>query len=353
MVTPMNRKLRVLLFILFGLVVRSEAQDYAPPPAPSGQILAPAQLSQLLGPIALYPDPLIAEVLPGATQPGQIAVAYSYITSGGDPNQIDAQNWDSSVKALARYPDVLKMLNDNLAWTTQLGQTFLNQAPDVMNAIQSLRAQAQQLGNLPDSPQESIASDDGDIEILPAYPDMLYVPAYDPAEVFYVPSYGRSFFTFGVGFRIGGWLNHDFDWQRRSLVYWGADHPRPSNWWRETPVQRRGVIGSAPVWRPAAQRPARPVVADHGDRGYVNRDVHVAAPRVVRPAPQAAPRTVAVHAMPARPVVSAFTGSQSARDTRAASIRGSVSRAPAAPPAARAPAPPAARPSAGDAGRKR
>jgi hypothetical protein len=86
-----------------------------------------AELDRMLGAIALYPDPLIAQLLPAATLPEQVVLADRYVRAGGDPAQIDQQTWDLSVKAVARYPSVLQMMDDNLAWTTDLGQAFLNQ----------------------------------------------------------------------------------------------------------------------------------------------------------------------------------------------------------------------------------
>ena len=298
MLPLMKRKLGVSAGLVFLLTLSfcAFAQDYgAPPPAPSGQMLTDAQLDQALGPIALYPDPLVAQVLPACTQPAQIAIAYSYISGGGDPNGIDQQNWDSTVKAVARYPDVLKMLNDNMAWTTEIGQAYLNQPTDVMNSIQRLRAQAQQLGNLQNTPQMNVVSDDGDIEILPADPDMLYVPEYDPSLVFYTPCYGRTFINFGVGFRFGAWFDHDFDWHGHRLISWDRGHPRPANWWHETPAARRSVIVRAPVWHPPARVVSRPTVIGRGDRGYAAP----ARPVEVRPAPA---RPVEVRPTPARPV---------------------------------------------------
>ena len=109
---------------------------------PAYQPLSGEQLDQLLGPIALYPDPLIAQILPASTLPTQIVMADRYISGGGDPNQIDQQPWDASVQALARYPNVLKWMDDNLNWTTELGQAFLNQQQDVMDSIQRLRQSA-------------------------------------------------------------------------------------------------------------------------------------------------------------------------------------------------------------------
>ena len=122
-------KIPVLLYLLGSTTISVRAQAAVPPPMPAYQVLPAAQLDQLLGPIALYPDPLIAEILPASTLPTQIVLADRYITGGGDPNQIDQQPWDASVQAVARYPSVLKWMDDNLNWTTQTGQAFLNQQP--------------------------------------------------------------------------------------------------------------------------------------------------------------------------------------------------------------------------------
>ena len=110
MLPLMKRKslLGGFLFIFLGIFLCAVAQDYAPPPAPAGQILSAPQLDQMLGPIALYPDPLIAQILPACTQPAQIAIAYSYINSGGDPNAIDQQNWDPSRQGRGPLPRCLE-----------------------------------------------------------------------------------------------------------------------------------------------------------------------------------------------------------------------------------------------------
>src|SRR5271170_2467010 len=133
-------KIAALLCVFAGASLSLRAQMTVPPPMPAYQFLAAAQLDQLLGPIALYPDPLIAQILPASTMPTQVVLADRYISGGGDPDQIDQQPWDPSVQALARYPSVLKWMDDNLNWTTELGQTFLNQQQDVMDSIQRLRA---------------------------------------------------------------------------------------------------------------------------------------------------------------------------------------------------------------------
>src|ERR1700690_4096869 len=154
-------KIVVLLCVFNGTAMSLRAQMAVPPPMPVYQPLSGAQLDQLLGPIALYPDPLIAQILPASTLPAQIVLADRYVSGGGDPNQIDQQPWDPSVQALARYTSVLKWMDENLNWTTQAGQAFLNQQSDVMNSIQRLRTSANNLGNLQTTPQQQVVNDGG------------------------------------------------------------------------------------------------------------------------------------------------------------------------------------------------
>jgi hypothetical protein len=342
-------KITVLLCVLTGTAMSVRAQMAVPPPTPAYQPLADAQLDQLLGPIALYPDPLIAQILPASTLPTQIVLADRYVSGGGDPNQIDQQPWDPSVQALARYPNVLKWMDDNLNWTTDLGQAFLNQQQDVMVSIQRLRTSAYNIGNLRSTPQQQVVNDGGYIEIVPAEPQVIYVPVYQPDQVYYQTCYGPPFITFGIGWPIGLWLNCDFDWGHHNIIVWGRDHPRPPNWWHEPPRQRN--TGHTTVWRRDNHPGA--VAVNRGDRGYgvprnqpvvaaVGRSVSdSAAPRRI-PAPAARPEAPATRAsMPAaRPAPAAversqpisrpesngaFIGIQSSHDTRTYSDRGQQS----------------------------
>ena len=236
-----------------------------PPPAPEVQLLSDAQLDQMLAPIALYPDPLLAEMLPAATLPSQIVLADRYVSGGGDPNLIDQQPWDLSVKALTQYPTVLRWMDDNLAWTTALGQAFLNQQQDVMNSIQRLRAQAMALGNLQSTPQQSVVVDNGLIEILPPNPQVIYVPVYQPNVVYYQRTYGTPFISFGAALRVGVWLNHDFDWRDHHIIVWHHNQPRPPDWWSRRPAQRpRPEAAHAAVWQPRARAGPRGRDIDRG-----------------------------------------------------------------------------------------
>ena len=263
----------------------------APPPAPVVPMRSAAELDKMLAPIALYPDPLLAQLLPAATLPAQVVLADRYLREGGDMNLVDAQPWDNSLKALARYPATLRMLDDNLAWTTDLGQAFLNQPADVMDSVQRLRAQARAMGNLVSTPQQTVLVDDGIIEIVPAAPQVIYVPVYQP-ELVYVrppPAPERLYVSFGAGLVVGAWLNHDCDWHAHEVIVWHQDHPRPADWWyhpsnrRETPrvvnnvtvVNNTTIVNqNVTVWHPRAAG----AVADRGDRGWGQQEVRATAP---------------------------------------------------------------------------
>jgi hypothetical protein len=180
------------------------------------------ELEDLVAPIALYPDPLIAQILPAATFIDQINEAARYVKQYGRYAQVDRQYWDVSVKAVAHYPDVLFMMDQKYDWTVSLGQAFINQNDDVMYAIQLLRQDARAAGNLGSTPQQQVIVDNGYIRIIPAEPQVIYVPVYDP-QVVYVerPSPGFGFVTFGAGLTLGVWLNRDCDWRERRVYYHG------------------------------------------------------------------------------------------------------------------------------------
>lgn len=180
------------------------------------------QLDNILAPIALYPDPLLAQVLLAATFADEIDVAARYVRAYGQSG-IDDQPWDVSVKAVAHYPSVLYMMSDKLDWTTAVGQAYVNQSSDVMSSVQHLRGLAESQGNLVTSPQQQVVAEGGLIYIWPAQPQYIYVPVYDPYIVYYRrwPGYGPFFLGFGTGFVIGVWLNHDCDWRERRIYYTG------------------------------------------------------------------------------------------------------------------------------------
>ena len=176
----------------------------APPPPPPGAVeeaplLTPQQLDDLVAPIALYPDPLVAQILAAATYPLEVVEADRWLQANpgvqGTALTDAAQNqpWDPSVQALVVLPSVLGMLDRNLAWTINLGNAFLAQAQDVMDAIQRQRQRAMSAGTLASNQQQlvqqSTAANQTVIEILPAQPEVVYVPVYDPVAIWGVPVY--------------------------------------------------------------------------------------------------------------------------------------------------------------------
>ena len=193
-----------------------------PPAAPTG--LSPEYLQQLTGTIALYPDPLVAQILPAATFPTEIVMAARMVERGISNEEIDKQPWDASVKAIAHYPTVIKMMSDNLQWTAALGEAFMKQPADVMAAIQVQRTKAKNLGNLVNTPQQQVLTEGAAVRIVPAAPEVVYVPVYEPTVVYTTPAvYGSWWVGFGVGWALGTWCNLDCNW-------WGGYCYRPWGW---------------------------------------------------------------------------------------------------------------------------
>ncbi len=226
-----NQNVRAVLGALLLLAVQSALVAQAPPPAPPppeapppGQTLAPDQLEDLVAPIALYPDPLLSQILVAATYPLELVQASQWLarnqglTGAALTQAAQSQNWDPSIQALVVFPNVVKQLNQDITWTTNLGNAFLSQQADVMDAVQRMRAKAQSAGKLASTPQQTVTSmppADGPgppiIEIQPADPQVIYVPTYDPFYVWGPPLYypyaswyyPPAYFGFGVGVPIG------------------------------------------------------------------------------------------------------------------------------------------------------
>src|SRR5574343_1245975 len=192
------------------------------------QQMSQEQLAALVVPIALYPDPLVAHVLMASTYPLEVAEAYNWqkansrLTGNALNQALQQQNWDPSVKSLVSFPPVLGMMGSQLSWTQELGDSVLAQQSDVMNAIQALRAKAQQSGALTSTSQQTVTGGNGQpIVIQPANPQVIYVPTYNPTTVYggwpypayppyayYPPGYvaGTALLSFGVGMAVGAAL---------------------------------------------------------------------------------------------------------------------------------------------------
>jgi len=303
--------------LLIGLwIVNAGSPVWAqqpPPPAapptvpPPGQTLTPDQLNDLVAPIALYPDELLSQILVAATYPLEVVEAYQWklrnpTLSGPALTQAaQQQNWDASVQALVMFPDVLKRLNDDVHWTTNLGNAFLAQQQDVMNAVQVMRQRAQQAGRLQSTPQINVATTTQNgvpyIGIEPVDPNIMYVPMYDPAWIWGPPLWypyplwiwpprsvlvGGLYFGFGIGINVGfffgagwhgwgGWGWHP-GWGARTIIvnntfihqynFNGARlAAHGTTVWAHDPVHRGGVPYATPALREQYRGNVRQAVA--------------------------------------------------------------------------------------------
>src|SRR6202047_2409831 len=203
----------------------------APPPVQAAQ-QTPEQLQQLVAPIALYPDALVAQILASATYPDQIVEADRWLQQHTElkgeqlGQEADKQPWDPSVKALVEFPSVLANMDKNLSWTSSLGDAYVNQQQDVMNAVQVMRDRAEKAGNLKSTPQEKVSKQGQTTVIEPSDPEVVYVPEYDPWLVYGEPigiwpgwySYPGLFLAgpgiaFGFGFGIGYFGGVGWGWE--------------------------------------------------------------------------------------------------------------------------------------------
>src|SRR3954466_6529584 len=172
---------------------------------PGADRLIPSELEELLGPIALYPDPLLANVLAASVYPAEVAEAAKFIAGGGKPEAVDSQPWEDPVKAVAKIPDAIKMMGQFNDWTIALGQAYLVQAKDVMDVVQTLRKKAQETGSLKTSAQQKVVVEQQIIYIKLADPEIIYVPTYSP-QVLYVhkpPATNDAVVAGVVGFGLG------------------------------------------------------------------------------------------------------------------------------------------------------
>ena len=231
-------------WMVLGALSPTLAAQSEPAPAPIVSE-SPEQLQQLVAPVALYPDELVAEVLATATYPSQVVEADRWLQANAGlkgenlARAVDQQPWDPSVKALTQFPSVLANMDKNLSWTSSLGEAYVNQPQQIMDAVQAMRQRAQQSGNLKSTPQQKVKSEGQTIVIEPAQPDVVYVPEYDPWLAYgaVVPIWPGWYpypglflagpgFGFGLGFDIGffggfgwGWNHWGFDWHHHDMMF--------------------------------------------------------------------------------------------------------------------------------------
>ncbi|MFO1150712.1 MAG: DUF3300 domain-containing protein [Alsobacter sp.] len=260
----------------------TNAAQQAPEKAPFTR----EEIDKLVKPIALYPDPLLAQLLPASAYPLDIVQAARWMERNKDAvakadfTAADAMPWDASVKSLLRFPDVVKRMNDDLDWTSDLGDAFVYQPEDVAGAIQDLRAKAETTGTLVSTKQQKVVKRQEEgrevIVIEPTDPDVVYVPNYDP-EVVYSYTGGDALAAgligFGTGIAVGAIANNAYwNWDRGSVYppvwpgYPGYRPPYPGyrpgvrppgnvNIGNDINIGNgSGIVGNGKPWRPDPDR---------------------------------------------------------------------------------------------------
>ena len=202
------------------------------------QLYTVEELDNLLAPVALYPDPILAQLLIAATYPEQLELAARYVATYGTEG-IDDQAWDVSVKSVAHYAPVLNMLVERPNWATALGRAYALQPGDVMASVQSLRRMARAQGNLVSTSEQRVEVERDAIRIVPAQPRVIYVPVYEPEVIYYRPvnyvSVRTPYWSFGMGYPIGGWLAYDLDWSTQVVYYHGWNgYGRRHTWYHDS-----------------------------------------------------------------------------------------------------------------------
>jgi hypothetical protein len=349
------------LVVLVSLCSLSAAQSVGAPDTPP---LTAAQLDQLVAPIALYPDSLIAQILMAATYPLEVVEADRWLrlpanaALKGDAltAALQQQPWDPSIKSLVAFPQLVHTMDSNLNWTEQLGDAFLAQQPDVMDAVQRLRLRAQAAGSLASTPQQAVSTENQEIMIEPASPDIVYVPTYNPWCVYGAwpaPDYppflfapaaancasGGQLIAFGAGLApFGFWAWGNFDWHHHAIR---INHDRfqqfrsggePSGEiWQHDRTHRYGVPYRDPATTARFLGPSG--AALRGYRGFAPPIVQPAIVPRARPevplaghGPAAIVRPPAGPAPPPRPVPPAFESFGRGAQVRGEAARGFSSR---------------------------
>ena len=249
----MTKALRFLAALLVALPVFAQAQ----------RIYSQPELDQMLAPVALYPDPLLSQLLMAATYPLEVAEAARWTRANpglqGDAavRAVQNEDWDPSVKSLVAFPQLLARMDENLDWTRRLGEAFLAQEPHVMDTVQQLRRRAQAAGNLQSGEQLYVQQQGQTIVIQPASPQYVYVPYYDPMAVYgpwWWPAYRPIAWTpwprpvrvyLSFGFFFG-----NFDWHQRHVR---VVHPT-AYYYRSASLANRSLAVTTQRWQPDTRR---------------------------------------------------------------------------------------------------
>ena len=241
----MNRRVlkRCLAVVLVGLLVGPPggSTGYAQAPVagegPPPQTLSAQQLEDLVGRIALYPDDLLAIILPASTFPLDVVQADRFLQKlKQDKNLKPDERWDESIRNLLNYPEVVSMMSQDLDWTQDLGEAVVSQQPDVLKAIQAFRAKAASAGNLKTDDKQTIVQDKGTIQIVPTDPEVIYVPQYQPSTVivqqaappppvYYPMPYPSYYYPYPAGYAFAGFATGVFFGAATAWAFnWGGGH---------------------------------------------------------------------------------------------------------------------------------
>ncbi len=209
----------------------TDASGYNGTEQPVG--LSASELDELVGPVALYPDDLLAIVLPASTYPLEIVQAARFLEEYEQDSTLQPnEDWDESVTALLNYPEVLRMMNDDIDWTWQLGDAVVNQQADVIAAVETFRDRAYAAGNLKSDQHQTVSEDEGIIEIVPVNEEIIYVPYYEPEQVvvrqvtpvyyYYPRPYPVYYYPYPVGFSF--YSGHFWGVTTAYRIGWATDH---------------------------------------------------------------------------------------------------------------------------------
>lgn len=264
------------LALLLGFSTSSIVAQEAQTNQPAMQQFSQEQLNQMLAPIALYPDKLLAQVLTASTYPLDVTSADKFVKANsslkGDDllNASKNETWDPSVKSMLGFPDVLDMMNKHIDWTSNLGTAFLRQQADVMNTIQSLRDKAFAAGNLKTTNQQVVKKVKKVIYIEPSSSNVVYVPAYDSRNVYgswQYPSYqpynyypsnyysgadiaGTALISFLAGAVLGsswGWGSWNYDWNQHHMYYNTYPYNQFANQYYSQPLYQLSGQGASQI----------------------------------------------------------------------------------------------------------
>lgn len=328
---------RYACFIVMFLLLLGRAAGQGSLHPAGNPLFAQQELDQMLAPIALYPDPLLAHVLMAATYPLEVVEAARWsrdnpgLSGDAAVRGVANQNWDPSVKSLVAFPQMLQTMDEKIDWTERLGDAFLGQQAEVMDTVQALRNKARQAGNLPSTAQVQVTQDGANIVIEPDNSELIYVPYYNPYLIYgpwwwpgYPPVYWGPWYGYywngGVAWGVGIVVGADFffgRWHWRDHGLYDGEHGRwyghadgPGNrQWQHAPDHRRNVPYRNPAVDQQFRRaPPLPVNAFETYRG--------------RPFATPAP-TYPEHGMEERG--GAFDNVGHGTDTRANSARGGAS----------------------------